>query len=53
VPVGIVAGEAGPDTLPDGVRCLTLVELGGSVAVAVAEAARLAADAAAALSRTA
>jgi glycerate kinase len=53
VPVGIVAGEAERDALPAGPSCLTLVELGGSVAVALADAARLAADAAEALSRTA
>ncbi len=52
VPAGIVAGAADPDAVPDDVPCLTLVELGGSVEVALADAERLAADAAEALART-
>lgn len=53
VPVGIVAGDAERGVTPEGTRCLTLVELGGSPERALADAARLAADAAASLSRTA
>jgi glycerate kinase len=53
VPVGIVAGVAERGVTPEGIRCLTLVELGGSLERALADAAHLAADAAAALSRTA
>jgi glycerate kinase len=52
VPVGIVAGDAECGVTPEGVRCQTLVELGGSLEHALADAAHLAADAAAALSRT-
>jgi glycerate kinase len=52
VPAGIVAGDVERAELPDGVRCQTLVELSGSRAVAFEGAARLAADAAAALFRT-
>jgi len=52
VPVAIVAGDAERATLPKDVECLTLVELGGSLEAALAAAGRLAADAAAALSRT-
>lgn len=53
VPAGIVAGDAERGALPERVRCQTLVELGGSVAAALDDAARLAADAAQALVRTA
>ncbi len=49
VPAAIVAGDAGLGTLPEGVHCVTLVELAGSVDAALAQAARLAADAAEAL----
>jgi len=52
VPVAIVAGDAERGAVPDGARCLTLVELGGSPERALEDAARLAADAAAELSRT-
>ena len=52
VPVAIVAGDAERATLPKNVECLTLVELGGSLEAALGDAGRLAADAAAALSRT-
>jgi glycerate kinase len=52
VPVGIVAGDAERGVVPEGIPCLTLVELGGSLERALADAAHLAADAAAALSRT-
>jgi len=52
IPAGIVAGDAERAALPEGVRCQTLVELGGSLETAVEDAARLAATAAAALSRT-
>jgi glycerate kinase len=52
LPAGVVAGDAERGVIPEGVRCLTLVELGGSLERALADAARLAADAAAALSRT-
>ena len=52
VPVAIVAGDAQRATLPSNVQCLTLVELGGSLQAALGNAGRLAADAAAALSRT-
>ena len=52
VPVAIVAGDAERATLPKNVECLTLVELGGSLAAALGDAGRLAADAAAVLSRT-
>jgi glycerate 2-kinase len=52
VPVAIVAGDAERATLPQNVECVTLVELGGSLEAALADAGRLAADAAAALSRT-
>lgn len=53
VPVAIVAGDAERSELPEGVRCQTLIELGGSLEAALGDAARLAADAAAVLSRTA
>jgi len=53
VPASVVAGDAERGALPDGVRCLTLVELGGSLEHALADAAHLVADAAASLSRTA
>jgi len=53
VPASVVAGDAEREALPDGVRCLTLVELGGSLEHAHADAAHLVADAAASLSRTA
>jgi glycerate 2-kinase len=46
VPLGIVAGEADLAQVPADVPCRTLVELAGSVEIAVREAARLAADAA-------
>jgi len=52
VPAAIVAGDAERHELPDGVRCLTLVELGGSLERALGDAGRLAADAAEALART-
>jgi len=52
VPVAIVAGDAQRATLPSNVQCLRLVELGGSLEAALGNAGRLAADAAAALSRT-
>jgi glycerate kinase len=52
VPVAIVAGDAERGVTPEEIRCLTLVELGGSLERALEDAARLAADAAAALSRT-
>jgi glycerate kinase len=52
VPVAIVAGDAERGLTPEEIRCLTLVELGGSLERALEDAARLAADAAAALSRT-
>jgi len=52
VPVGIVAGDAERGVTPEDIPCLTLVELGGSLERALADAAHLAADAAAALSRT-
>ena len=52
VPIGIVAGDAERGALPEGIRCLTLVELGGSLEAALEDAGALAADAAAALSRT-
>jgi glycerate kinase len=51
VPVAIVAGDAERGVTPEEIRCLTLVELGGSLERALEDAARLAADAAAALSR--
>jgi len=49
VPVGVVAGDAAPGTLPDGVECVTLVGLAGSPELALADAARVAADGAEAL----
>jgi len=52
VPVGIVAGDAERGELPDGIRCLTLVEVGGSLEAALGRAHRLADEAAAELSRT-
>jgi glycerate kinase len=52
IPAGIVAGDAERDVVPEGVRCRTLVVLGGSVETALQDAARLAADAAAELART-
>ncbi len=52
VSAGIVAGDAEPGDLPEGISCVTLVELAGSVEGALEDAARLAADAAEALART-
>jgi glycerate kinase len=52
VPTGIVAGDAEPGDLPEGISCVTLVDLAGSVEGALEDAARLAADAAEALART-
>ncbi len=52
VPAGIVAGDAAPGDLPEGISCVTLVELAGSVEGALEDAARLAAVAAEALART-
>jgi glycerate kinase len=52
IEAGIVAGDAERATLPEGVLCRSLVELGGSLGAAIEDAARLAADAAAALART-
>jgi glycerate kinase len=52
IPVGIVAGDAERDVLPEGVPCRTLVSLGGSLDAALRDASRLAADAAAELART-
>ncbi len=49
VPVAIVAGDADPASLPDGVPVRTLVELGGSPEAAFADAPQLVAEAAAAL----
>ena len=49
VPAAIVAGDADRAHLPADVRCYTLLELAGSVDVAVRDAARLTADAAALL----
>jgi glycerate kinase len=49
LPVGVVAGDADRAVLPPDVSCRTLVELGGSIEIAVGNAARLASDAAAAL----
>jgi glycerate kinase len=49
VPVGVVAGDADRAHLPQDVRCVTLLELAGSRDVALRDAARLAADAAASL----
>jgi glycerate kinase len=51
VPAAVVAGDAERDRLPEGVPCRTLVELAGSVEIAVRDAARLAADAAESLAR--
>lgn len=50
-PVGIVAGDAEPGGLADGPALVTLAELAGSTDIALRDAARLAADAAEALSR--
>lgn len=47
--VAVVAGDADPGALPDGVPCRTLVELAGSPEVARRDAAALAAQAAEAL----
>jgi glycerate kinase len=52
VPTAIVAGDAEPADLPEGISCVTLVELAGSVEGALEDAARFAADAAEALART-
>ncbi len=49
LPAAIVAGDARPGSHPEGVDCITLVELAGSVNAAHAQAPRLAADAAEAL----
>ena len=49
VPVGLVAGDADRACLPAGVRCSTLIALGGSLEVALRDAQRLTADAAASL----
>ena len=49
VPAAVVAGDADRTHLPAGVRCRTLVELAGSVDVALRDAGRLTADAAASL----
>ena len=49
VPAAVVAGDADRAHLPAGVRCRTLVELAGSVDVALRDARRLTADAAASL----
>ena len=49
VPAAVVAGDADRAHLPAGVRCRTLVELAGSVDVALRDAGRLTADAAASL----
>ena len=49
VPVAVVAGDADRAQVPAGVRCVTLVDLAGSLDVALRDAARLAADAAASL----
>ena len=46
VPVAVVAGDADRDHLPADLRCTTLIELAGSVDIALRDAARLAADAA-------
>lgn len=48
-PVGIVAGEADWAALPPNVSCVSLVELAGSVELALRDAARLVADGAEAL----
>ncbi len=50
-PAGVVTGDADRDAVPDDVPCLTLVQLAGSVDVALADAERLTADAAEALAR--
>lgn len=52
IPVGIIAGDAERDVVPEGVPCRTLVALGGSLDAALRDASRLAADAAAELART-
>ena len=49
VPAGLVVGDADPRAVPDEVACVTLVELGGTVAGARRDARRLAEDAAARL----
>ncbi len=49
MPAAVVAGDADRTHLPAGVRCRTLVELAGSVDVALRDAGRLTADAAASL----
>jgi glycerate kinase len=49
VPAGLVVGVAEPSARPDEVACITLVELAATVADAHRDAARLAAEAAAAL----
>jgi glycerate kinase len=49
VPAAVVAGDADRAHVPPGVRCVTLVELAGSLDVALRDAPRLAADAAASL----
>ena len=50
-PAALVVGDAEPSAVPDGVRCLTLVELAGSAEAAQREAARFAAAAAETLAR--
>jgi glycerate 2-kinase len=49
--VALVVGDADPSDVPDGVRCLTLVELAGSGEAAQREASRFAAEAAGTLAR--
>jgi hypothetical protein len=49
VAVAVVAGDADRAHLPAGVRCHTLLERSGSLDVALRDAARLTADAAALL----
>ena len=51
IPVALVVGDAEPSAVPDGVRCLTLVELAGSGEAAQRDAARFAAEAAGTLAR--
>jgi glycerate kinase len=50
-PVAVVAGDAVANDVPDGVPCLTLVELAGSLEAALQDAAPLAATAAESLAR--
>lgn len=51
VPAGVVAGDAAPGALPEELACVTLAGLAGSLEAALADAARLAADAAETLAR--